>query len=93
MTRFASPVSRRGPTTEAAQERKITDMCYHIRDLRRRNDLLQRSLDEANAVIAMMQAEALDVALPLPTKISPTEQLRRKSVAVRRLLANRMEAK
>ncbi len=77
-------------TAAADRERKITDMCYHIRDLRHRNDLLQQRLDEANAVIAMMQAEALDIALPLPAKITPTEQLRRKSVAVRRLLANRM---
>lgn len=73
-----------------AIERRHADILHHVGDLMRRNDLLQSRLDDANAQIAFMQAEALDIAMPLPAKITPTEQLRRKSVAVRRLLANRM---
>ena len=62
----------------------------HFRDMRHRADLLQQKLDEANAIIARLQAEALDKELPLPPKITPLEQLRRRSKAVRRVLAGRM---
>ncbi len=60
-------------------------MLWHFRDLWKRADLLQARLDEANATIARMQAEALDAELPLP-KVTATEQLRRRSKAVRRVL-------
>lgn len=65
------------------------NMVCHLRDERKRNDLLQRKLDEANAQIARMQAEMLDMAMPLPKRLTPLEQLRSKSPAVRRLLASR----
>lgn len=47
-------------------ERWRTNMVCHLRDERRRNELLQQKLDDANATIARMQALALALPLPLP---------------------------
>ncbi len=71
-------------------ERWKLTMLTHFSDMHRRNDLLQQKLDEANARIARMQAEALDKELPLPPRGDAMEQLRRRSKAVRRLLEARL---
>ncbi len=71
-------------------ERWKNDIVCHLRDERRRNAKLQQALDDANAVIAKMQAEALDRELPLPKRVDAVEQLRRRSKAVRRLLGERI---
>lgn len=40
-------------------QRERADYLYHYRDLHKRNDLLQKRLDEAHALIAKMQARAM----------------------------------
>lgn len=57
-TKFSAP-THRGVPSSASQERKITDLIYHTRDLLRRNYLLQESLDRANARIAKMQTASM----------------------------------
>ena len=65
------------------------DMVTHLARERRRNELLQSRLDDANATIARMQTESLDRLLPMPAMVSPLERLRRRSTAVRRILSSR----
>lgn len=58
------------------------DMLCHLRDERKRNDLLQARLDQAQAEIARLQRMALEKApLPAPPKPSRFERFRRKSLA------------
>jgi hypothetical protein len=55
MTKTAHP--QRGTMSAEQRERQHTDMVFHIRDLHQRNELLQKRLDESQAMVAKLMRE------------------------------------